>query len=721
MKFLDNINNTNEQTYKVPFIIPHYIISLILPKCNLVYGEVLSSVYLQVALNINYQKNIHNWKQNKSWIRPEKIATNTKYNIRKVNEALKILKSLHLIDIQEQKNKKQKYNLMNNRLHTIEEIKNFNNFIESQLLKGKNKTKTQELITAFNTLNTTLNFPKNKYIGKNINFKDINILRIWLNESSEVYKGSTLFFLTNIAMTAFECTEKDGLLLNLSQYERAIRLGTKQPTISRYVKSYIESGYLVVIENEVNKPLVLGLDPGFINKNLKKVVTNTMVNKIVCPLCNKEFYENRSLSVHISKTKDSKHILLNHMKMQRPNMDFINIYNELKEEFDRLDDIDMGHEENKVKLQPKTYDYLNIPCDCKMTCKECHKNWKLDYYNDCTHDRKMAFIKECGIEEEDKKLIKVASKSNTIEVTKEDFDVIKPTKAKKISTGTNAPDLVKYFYSQINGTSPNFGKECGQVKNLLKKYSADEIRTTMDYLKQRANTDLRFLNNSVPDALAIQKYLQDATVEGTEAYLVKMFYDGFGQPINVSSLVSDIRKVKEVMNSGRTYEQVKQGVQYMVEIKCAIFNYLAHKVTEAIMKGGNVVTMQKNIQNNPAYFNRDNSEIIKSQLLDGKPIIKKLDDTLRNEALKMARELFAKGEFTDKFGHFEWAWRIGLDLDYEMYQIAKHTESKALVLDSVLSDPRLPEESRQKVINAKDSYQKWLKNQKMKFESAQSN
>ena len=716
---MDNVNNTNEQEYKVPFIIPNYIISLILPKCNLVYGEVLSSVYLQIAININNQKNSHKWKQNKCWIKPEKIATNTNYNIRKVNTTLKILKSLHLIDIQIQSDKKQKYNLMNNRLHTIEEIKNFNNFIESQLLKGKNKTKTQELMTSFDTLNMMINFPQNKYIGKNVNFKDINLLRIWLNESDKVYKGSALFFLTNIAMAAFECTENNSLLLNLSQYERAIRLGTKQPTISRYIKSYIEKGYLVVTENEVNKPLVLGLNPNFINNNLKKVVANTMINKILCPLCNKDFYENRSLSVHISKTKDPKHILLNHLKMQRPTMDFISIYNEFKEEFDRLGDIDMGHEKNKVKSQPKTYDYLKIPCDCKMTCKECHKNWKLDFYNDCNHERKAAFIKECNIE--DKKLIKVASKNNTIELSKEDFDIIKPTKAQKVSTGTNAPDLVKYFYSQINGTSPNFGKECGQVKNLLKKYSADEIRTTMDYLKQRANTDLRFLNNSVPDALLIQKYLQDVDTDGTEAYLVKMFYEGFGQPINISSLVSDIRKVKEVINSGRTYEQVKQGVQYMIDIKCAIFNYLAHKVTEALMKGGNVVTMQKNIQNNPSYFNRDNTEIIKSQLLKGNLIIKKLDDNLRNEAVQIAHELFAKGEFESKFNHFEWAWRIGLDLDYEMYQIAKHTEYKTLYMDSALNDPRLPEEKRQKVINAKDSFQRWLQNQKIKFESAQSN
>lgn len=710
-----NTDKINKQKYKVPFAISKYMLYLILPKCNIVYGEVLSSVYLQIAININNQKTSHEWKQNKSWISIDSMARNTGYNIRIINKALKTLQYLNLITIEQQlKNKIMKFTLINHNFDSLMELENFNNRFDKILLKNMNKTKTAKYKVSFAVLEKSLNY-FSKNLVKKIKFSNINLLRALLIEANSIYKGSSLFFLTNIAPTVFECKNVEGLLQNLSQEKRAIRLGVGQSTISRYIEKYKNSNYINIIEGKVNKPITLGLNPNFLNQNLEKVVINTMENKIICPICGKDFYENRSLGVHISKTKDSKHILLNYLKNQKKDTNVSDIYNKFKEDFMELDNIDMEHKENKVKPQSKKCDYLNIPCSCKMTCKECHKNWKLDYYNDCTHARKEAFIKEYDIKEDDKKLTKVASKNNTISLNKEDFDIIKPTKKQKVTTGNKSPDLVKYFYSQINGTSPNFGKECGQVKNLLKKYTPDEIRITMDYLKRRSNMDLRFLNNSIKDALAEQQYLKESEIEGTEPYLVKMYYEGMGQQLNIQTLVRDVQKIKETINSGKTYDQVKLTIQYMINIKCPTINFIGFKVNEALAKNSTTTS----VKNNPSYFDRDNLVIIRGLLEKGDINFKNIDNEFKAEAMKIAIELFKENKFTKQFSHFEWAWRVGLNLDYEMYDIAKNTQSKGFTLDNMLQQPGLSDETKEKANRFKNSYEKWLQNQPMKFENTQ--
>ena len=158
-------------------------------------------------------------------------------------------------------------------------------------------------------------------------------------------------------------------------------------------------------------------------------------------------------------------------------------------------------------------------------------------------------------------------------------------------------------------------------------------------------------------------------------------------------------------------------VQYMAAIKCPTINFIGFKINEALAKGGKV----NNIQTNPSYVDRDTLVIIRDQLLAAKTNFKKIDDQFRNDALKIAHELFSEGKFTDKFGHFEWAWRIGLDLDYEMYQIAKNTQYKELSLDNVLNNPEVPQDKKEIVERAKTNYKKWLQNQLIKFEGVQNN
>lgn len=701
-----DIEKNNIKIHKAPFIISNYMLYCILPKCHIVYGEVISSIYFQIAININNQKNANEWKRNKSWISIKSISKNTGYNIRIINKALKTLQYLNLITIDKQlKNKTIKFNLINNNFDSLLEFTIFNNNFNKLLLSKANKIQSMQNINLITNFEESLDI-YNSNIVKKIMFNDINLLRKLLIEANNIYKGSSLFFITNIAPAIFQYNNQEFTLQNISQEKRALKLGVSQSTISRYIEKYRDSNYISIINPCVNKPITLGLDAGFVNKNLEKVVINNMNTKIICPICGKEFYENRSLGVHISKTKDSKHILLNYLKNQHKNSTIDSIYNEFKEEFIELNNIDMNHEENKVKVQAKKCEYLNVPCSCKMTCKECYKNWKSDYYDDCTHQRKEAFIQEC-LNKEDKKLTKVASKASHDNIT----DEIKVTSSKKakVTTKNNTirtPDLVKYFYNQIDGTSPNFAKECGQVKNLLKKNTADEIKLTMDYLKRRGNMDLRFLNNSVKDALAEQQYLKDADISGTEANLVKMYYEGLGQQLNIQTLVRDVQKVKETINSGNSYEQVKLTIQYMVNTKCPTINFIGSKVNEAKTKNNTI-----SIKNNPAYYDRSALDMFRSLVINADTSLKNVSNDLKDDAIKIVVELFKENKFTDELSHFEWAWIVGLNLDLEMYNIAQSTVTRGFSLDKMLQDSKTSSEDRKKAEYYKGLYEKWLADQ----------
>jgi hypothetical protein len=720
--------SVNDQVHslQIPFSMSNYIPLLILPKCVMIHGEVVASVYIQIALNINHQKNCQNWKKNSFWQKTKTISNNIGYSPRVINNALKILDDLQLIKTVKQ-GKLNVYSLQNHQLKTFSELEHFNNVLKILLLSGMNKTKTHKYSEMFDDLENAIDFKnplQSKYILSNLWFPDVCLLRTWIIQAEKIYKGSTLFFFNNVAPQIFNFikTQDNNSLNVLSGQARALRIGSSQTTVTRYVNAFINSGCLFVEEGNVNSPTKLGINPDFLNnyENLEKRVVNCMTedNNLVCPICNKEFLENRSLSVHLSKAKDPKHILLNNLKKQtncKPEK-LMELYLEYKEDFEDLPD----EVENK---QVQSEDYLNISCDCTMTCKECHRNWKLDYYNDCDHERKMAFIKEYNIEDKEvKKIIENendSSKSKNITVVKEDFNIIKATKERKAPGTDTAPGLVKYFYGLTGGTSPNWSKEGAQVKNELKKgVTPEQVRITMDYLYRKGNIDLRFFNRSITEALFEKQCLDDTLKEGTEAYLVKMYYDGMKQPLNMQTLVRDVQRIKETMNSGLNYEQTKIVIEYMVRVKCPTLNFIGSKRTEALAQANKVSAMH----NNPSFFDRDDIVHFENDLVNGRTRLNKIPDKYRSQLRAFAEKVFHEGSFTDKFTHFEWAWRIDLDLNDEMYQIALDArKQKESQLDIILRDPTLTPENRQKILMIKEKFEKWLNLQSQKFESVQSN
>jgi hypothetical protein len=625
------------------------------------------------------------------------ISRNTGYNVRIINKSLKLLESLQLIKSKFQGNLKV-YTLQNNQLISINQITNFNQKIETILLQQLNNLDQYKYINLFKQLEQILDLGSNDIL-KSLYFDNINMLRKWILISESIYKGSSLFFINNIAQ---QLNQRVDHLSYLSETNRALLSGSSQSTISRYLNAYINCNYISVANDNVNTPMTLKLNLDYINKG---VVTNMDNENLLCPICGKTSMDNRSLGVHIAKTKDPQHNLLSELKKQtncKLNK-LVDLYLEYKEEF--------------VQLGTGNISQVN-ECstnECKMNCQECYKNWRADFFDSCQLERKQQFLATINLT---KKEVKTSNEiKNNININKEDLNIIKPMR--KTPGIDTAPGLVRYFYSLVGGSSLSWVKECSQVKNLLSKgVSVNDIKTTMNYLKRKGSMDLRFLNSSLKDALLEQRYLNEMNNEGTEAYLVKMYYDGMNLPINMQTLVRDVQKVKETMNTGLDYEQTKLVIKYMIDVKCPTINFIGSKRTEALAK----MTKRDSLQGNPCFHDRDDMVLIENELIQGRIKIGNLGDQFRTQARQLAKNIFKDNKFVDKYTHFEWAWKIGLDLDEEMYQIGLNAlNSKNYVLDNLLNDPNTPQQQREMVLKLKEKFNNWLNEQINKMDLAKVN
>ena len=626
------------------FSISTYMTDLILPKCTIVHGEILTSVYMQIALHINNEKNVSLWKKGSCWMSSNTISNNIGCNIRTVKKSLSILSDLQLIE-EGTKGKLKIYKLKNHLINTQNQLDSFNKNIEQKLLTYTPKNKQQITKNKFKELNNI--FPIKKEMLKKLWIIDINKLRQNIILSEQIYKGSTLFYLKNIA----PYINKENTLHKDSESIRAIKCGCSQSTISRYINAYIEKGFIQVDECKINKPITFKIKDEK-NNNCEGVVNNMTDVNFLCPICQRTFLDQRSLGVHISKSKDMKHKLLNNLKKQTntPGKDLVKLYKEYESDFK---DLDSTNSKNSIAFNDQD-----------------------DSFNIIVKDTKA-----------------------------------KPEKQKKEKT--NSLEFVKYFYNKVNGKCTNYSKECTQVKNALKKgYTADQIKITMDYLARKGNIDLRFFNRSIEEALMEHKCLNEINIEGTEAYLVKMYYNGLGLPLNMQTFTRDVQRIRETINTGLSYEQTKIVIQYMVDIKCPTLNFIGSKSTEALTKHSKVNAGR----NNPCFYDREEMQSIKNQLMEGKLTLRKVSSIHRNKATEIAKEIFRNGEFALKYNHYEWAWKIGLELDEEMYVIAlNNAHTRESLLDKFLKNPALDSAKRQAIMELKNKFNIWLNNLDKKY------
>ena len=80
-----------------------------------------------------------------------------------------------------------------------------------------------------------------------------------------------------------------------------------------------------------------------------------MNNEIICPICDREMKNVRSFNLHLSKTNDSKHYMLNEFRREKRTPDYevtMMLFNQHKDTLDSLEDV--SKEELKEKIEKGT-------------------------------------------------------------------------------------------------------------------------------------------------------------------------------------------------------------------------------------------------------------------------------------------------------------------------------------------------------------------------------
>lgn len=682
-----------ENKTKASFTISKYILNIVLPKCTIVHGEAVSSVYFQIALTVNNSETSKNWQKGKSWIGVKTISKVTGFNQRTVSIAIDILKQLKLLE-QSYHGKLKMFELKNHQIADVEEMIKFSNYVEHQLMLNVPSKKKEFVKEKFNELNKKLKifsaFHKKFLLGK-IWINDINQIRLDLQKAESIYKGSSLFLINLMnQQNRFKKDEEVSDNIFISERDRSLMIGCSQSTLNRYIAAYENANFIKREKKNSLYQIKLNISDDSENKTTEGMVNEEMedTKKIVCPICDREMKSVRSFNLHLSKIKDAQHYTLNELRRAKRTPDYeitMMLYQKHKEMIDSLKGVS---KEEVTSNEPQ-------------------------------------FLKE---EKEviEKEFEKPKARKNKDDEECHGFENV--ASIKKAPQEDTAPGLLKYFYSLNEQRSPNWAKESKQIKILLthkeQPLTPEQIRIVLRYMARKGNVDIRFLNTSVNEALLENKLLQDIDKEETPSYLVKYFYKGFNMEINLQTFVRDVQKIKETMNSGLNYEQTKIVIDYMIETNCKILNFIGSKRNDALSKYGsnnkgvNIANQGiNNFNNNPSFFDQDFLNILKDEISGGRTRLSKVEDEYKEEAEKIAKELFIRRKFTTKFTGFEWAWRVGLQLDKRMYDLACKELHKQTYLDYAINSGKLRPDQEKSYIQLKQKYETWLEKQHDFFRS----
>jgi len=193
--------------------------------------------------------------------------------------------------------------------------------------------------------------------------------------------------------------------------------------------------------------------------------------------------------------------------------------------------------------------------------------------------------------------------------------------------------------------------------------------------------------------------------KGTIPYLIQYYYDKMGMRKNVKLFLKEISKIHSSMIANDlTMEQVKNIIDGMIRKKVKVLLFFDTYVSE--------FSNQK--QNEDPIHNytkeREISENV-NEIMNGKMTIDDVSDEIRTDCLSILKDKYMKGDFDKSYNYFEWAFKIHLPLDKEMYQYGvEHNKERKNRFDSWLeqinnSGSEKMKNSYEKTIN---NYNDWL-------------
>ncbi len=485
---LNSFNNISEISSIIK--IDNYILELILPKCNLIFGKSFSSVYLQILLHLNNDKNSEIWKRKKCWISDYTIAKNVKCNIRTVQSIIKNMEDIGMVQ-RSYHGKLRLYSLQHLNITDFNEIDNINKTIENKLIEYCNlHNKERNDVKKFKQIN--IQYYQNA--NTNYQFKNINDLRRLIGEAESVQTGSTLLFIIFFAKELVNNSSK----INISKFsenEIALKLGCSQSTINRYLKKLRNINFLNINNN---------VDAILNREMLIMEEKNKLENeKIICPICGKELVSEKKLNSHISRCKDEYHVMFKQMQTESGATTveaIMDLYSENKEKFEEV----KNQKENKkkelnslaIKLVRYYYGLNNMRCP----------NWNLEMNLIKSH------LKTEMTPDEIMEVMRFMAKRGDMNLrffnnSINDTFVIKKCKEECKTEGTDSYFVRTYYMGMKQKLTDRLMLQGIKKINELKAngYDTNQIRMIVEYMVDKKCPNFNFIVSIANEALTKSK------------------------------------------------------------------------------------------------------------------------------------------------------------------------------------------------------------------------
>lgn len=389
---------------------------------------------------------------------------------------------------------------------------------------------------------------------------------------------------------------------------------------------------------------------------------------VICPCCEQEFASDIKLKNHITKIEDVKHKALTtlYKDFKLKCKDIVPFYEEFKGSF-----VLPTSEEIVAQITKQREEKQKEAKQRQITARDEERLQK--------HLEELKRIKEL---EELRRL-----KENEANYKLSQLDKKDSPKA-----------LLQEFYNMINGKAYSYAVETKMIKNLITKYelTPDQIRLIFKYMVFTGKTRIMNINYYIQDGLRYCEEAKKCKEEGTVPHLIRYYYRTSGKTFNKAVFLKEVDTINGTKYANDlTYEQCKNIVDYMIATNAKSLLFFPYNVQYAD------TVLTKDVSREEKEINDIVDEVMKGNLK-----VTQIRQQIQKQCLVLTRKKYFNKEISDKYNFFEWAYKVDLNLDREMYNFAKDNprESRFNYLFSVTTDTYKLE----KLKKAKKAYEEWL-------------
>lgn len=405
------------------------------------------------------------------------------------------------------------------------------------------------------------------------------------------------------------------------------------------------------------------------------------INDSMCPCCKKKFKSPIAMKNHIIKTEDEAHALL------------ASVYNE-------------AH----LKCKEIVDTYIKY----QQYFERDDTNKKEIILNKIEEDKKEQKEKEFNKKQEEKaqrKLEQLRKEGERLSQLEEMHNLKKKQESrmfKDLPEKDRPNALINEFYQMIHGQCFNYAIEVKLVKSLFTKnnFTVMQVRNVLKYMANMGYANLRSLNYVLNDACIFYENVKKIHQEGTIPFLIQYYYKSLKMKMNKKYFIKEIKALESSQRANDlTFEEMKNVIDGMIKEKIKVLLWF----------DGNVAKYRNYKKTlNPCRAYTDEREIneVVEQVKYGKMRLRDISKRIYEPCLKKLKEAYMSGDFDTKYTHFEWAFKIGLTLDSEMYAVGKQNQHNRKSRFEALFNQYADNASNiEKINRSKKCFDEWLTKQ----------